>query len=176
MQKFDTIDKAYRYTISQQKKMEKLLKKDMEKILEKVAQDTVRKIQVYIKQYWYDKYAPQNYTRTYTLQHSVYYSIENGQIDIKFDFTEGKQPAKKDEWQPYNFNSSAFDDEDFWEGMVTFIDTGRFPSGRMGSTHNPRAGHGSRFMERTKKWLDKYLTDRVNKELAIFLGRNDLFY
>lgn len=58
--------------------------------------------------------------------------------------------------------------------MVTFIDTGRFPSGRMGSSHNPRAGHGIHFMEKTITWLDKYLHDEVDKEIRIFLGQNNL--
>lgn len=174
VQKFDTIDSAYRYTISQQKKREKLLKKEMSRILEKVAQDTVRKIQVFIRQYWYNRYAPQNYTRTYTLQHSVYYSIDGNDIHIRFDFSEGKQWSKPGEWKPYDFEAEYFNDEGFWADMITFIDTGRFPSGRMGSSHNPRAGHGIHFMEKTITWLDKYLHDEVDKEIRIFLGQNNL--
>ena len=43
------LNKRYRYTISQVKKSEKLLKKDIETIKKKVGEDMVHKLQTYIK-------------------------------------------------------------------------------------------------------------------------------
>lgn len=171
------INKMQKYVISRQKELEELLEKDIQDLLERIAQDTVKKIKVFIRQYWYNKYTPQNYKRTNSLYNSVTYVIEGKHIYIYFDLSAAdRHPGNSEEWGSYtNFQGDpSFKEEIFWENMVEYIDTGKFPGGT-GSVNNPRLGHGIDFIAKTERWLDKYLKDKVDKEIKIFVEHNKVF-
>ena len=67
----DDIQKIYKYTISQTKKMEKLLKKDVKEIYKKAAEDIINKLKVFYNQYWANRYSPEDYERTHTFIKSI---------------------------------------------------------------------------------------------------------
>ena len=170
MSKVVTPEWMYRYTISQEKKIKKLLEKEISKILEKVAKDTVNKIKVYIRRYWYNQYQPVNYTRTWSLLNAIEYTIDGNDIHILFNLDnaerkKGKHGRAGAEWGSYtNFQGKSSFTGEFWENMITYIDTGYFPNGT-GSDKNPRVGDGSNFMKRTSDWLDKYMRNRADAEI-----------
>ena len=168
--------KFNKYMISRQKEMEKLLTKDISDIVEQVARDTVKKIKVFIRQYWYNKYTPQNYERTDSLYNSVKYEVDGTDIYIYFDLDSAKRKEGDSEsWGSYtDFKDNPSFEGDFWMNMIEYIDTGYFPVG-IGSLTNPRLGHGINFIEKTENWLNKYLRNKVNREIEIFIGRKQVF-
>jgi hypothetical protein len=156
----------YRYTISQSKKIQKLLDKSIMEILHKVGQDTVNKLKVYVNQYWYSRYSPEDYQRTYSFLESVSYEVKKNVVTIKFD-TEKFAHATTNGWGQHR----GFDGDDFNEGLIEFIETGSFSSGKTGSLSNPRIGsNGSRAIEKTRTWLNKHLSDEVKKQVKSKLG------
>lgn len=167
----------YRYTISQTKKMEELMKKTLDEVLDQVGQDTVQKLRVYIKQYWYDRYVPEDYERTESLVDCISYKKENGKVMIYFD--ESKVEHKDNgpgEWGSYT-SFGHYDNggtwvagedmmlsDDFHSGLIEFIENGKFNSGKRGSLNNPRHDMGgSHAVDKTKEWLRKYLNNEVQK-------------
>ena len=145
-------------------------------LIEQIAQDTVKKIKVFIRQYWYNRYTPENYERTYALYNSVKYFIYGKEIHIYFDLDSIQRHAgNAEEWGSYtNFQGKPSFGGDFWESMVEYIDTGEFPNGT-GSPTNPRLGKGINFIEKTERWLNKYLKDKVDKEISVFISKNKIF-
>ena len=163
------------YVISRKNRMIKLLEKDLQNILETIAQDTVKKIKVFIRQYWYNRYTPKNYERTESLYNSVRYSIIGKSIYIYFDLDSAKRKeGNRDEWGSYtNFQDDPSFTGDFWESMIEYIDTGRFIGG-YGSLNNPRLGDGINFIDKTERWLNKYLKNKVDKEIKVFLKNRQI--
>ena len=172
------IEGLYRDMISQQKKLAKLLEKDLMIILAKIAEDTIHKIQVFLNQYWYNRYTPLQYERTYSLIKTLKYKIDGQDILIYFDLSKAKRrDFESGLWGSYtDFKGDAsFIDEDFWNSMIEYIDTGNF-STPGSSPNNPRLGMGgSGFIEKTENWLNKYLKDKVNSEIAIRINSYDVF-
>ena len=172
------IDGLYKYTISQQKKLAKLLEKDLMEILIKVAEDTIHKTQVFLNQYWYSKYTPLQYERTYSLIETLTYKIEGNDILIYFDLSQAKRrDFESGLWGSYtDFKGDAsFIDEAFWNSMIDYIDTGNF-STPGSSPNNPRLGTGgSGFIQKVENWLNKYIKNKVNSELSIKINSYNVF-
>ena len=172
------IDELYKYTITQQKKLAKLLEKDLMTILTKVAEDTIHKIQVFINQYWYAKYSPLQYERTYSLIKTLTYKIEGDSVLIYFDLSQAKRKDFEDGmWGSYtDFKGNpSFTDEGFWDSMIDYIDTGSF-STPGSSPNNPRLGMGgSGFIQKTENWLNKYVKNKVYSELSIRVNSYNIF-
>lgn len=159
----------YRYTISQTKKINKLLKKEIGDILEKIAQDVTNKVKVYIRQYWYYNYSPLDYERTFSLLEAVSYQIDRTNQEVYIYIDEQKLI--------YNVQSGwgqhiGFDGNKFSEGLIEFVENGIFDSGRTGSQNNPKIGKGSFAIQRTIKWLNKYLKNKITSELKLRFGNN----
>lgn len=165
----------YQYAISQSKRLEKLLNQSIEKILKKLGEDTVHKVKVFIKQYWYDRYSPLEYERLEEnggLLGAVSYTIEDNSVRIHID--ESKLIHASAHLDKYNQGfwgqHRGFDGKDFGEGLIEFVENGRFDSGRVGSTGNPRIGHGSGAIQKTINWLNKYLDGEVKRMIELDFG------
>lgn len=157
--------KQYKYAISRAKEFDKLLKKSASEIMDRIGQDTVNKLKVYIRLYWYDRYSPTDYDRTYSLLNSVSYKVEGNTVKIYID--ENKLiHATQSGWNQH----MSFDGEDFSAGLIEFIENGRFDSGKTGTKTNPRIGKGSKAIEKTLRWLNKYINQEVKRQLSIVLG------
>lgn len=146
--------------------MEALLKKEIDVILKKIGEDTVNKLKVYVRQYWYNRYTPKDYERTYSFLESISYRIERNTVEIYFDEEKFDHIFVNDGWGVH----VGFDGDDFGSGLIEFIENGTFDSGNKGSLTNPRVGDHSGAIEKTKKWLDKYVKDEVKKQLQIGLN------
>lgn len=164
------MDSRYRYTISQIKKSTKLLNKNIDEICRKVGEDTVNKLKTYIKLYWYDRYSPEDYERTYSLKNAVSYEIENQSVYIYID-TDAFVRHKPDiGWGQH----VGFDGRDFSEGLVEFVEYGRFLSGKSGSRTNPRIGDGSGAIEKTMNWLNKKVNTEIMNKINIAIDKFEI--
>lgn len=159
----------YRYSISQARESERLLKKGIKDICKKVGEDTVHKLQTYIKLYWYDRYSPEDYKRTGDFVDAVGYEIQNEtSVVIYIDFTKIRHRAEYDNWGQH----VGFDGNDFTEGLVEFIEDGRFSSGKRGSPNNPRFGKGSKAIEKTMNWLNKKVNSEIMRQVNVLINRS----
>lgn len=158
-----------KYDISRTKKMQKLLEKDINTILHTIGKDMVQKLQMYTARYWYNNYTPADYRRTYTFLNSISYTVDGSGVYLYYDFNELKRLENADNWNSH----MGFDGEDFSKGLIEFIETGRFSSGKRGSNNNPRYGkRGSYAIEKTIRWLNKYINDDIRYKLKQETGRN----
>lgn len=171
----DNVEGIYRYTISQKKKLEKLLRKELSVVLEKIAQDTVNKVKVYIKQYWYNRYSPEDYERTYSLYKSVKYEILDDNVIVYFDLNNAdRKRFQNGSWGSYtNFKNKPSFTGEYWINMIQYIDTGFFPSG-IGSETNPRVGDGIDFISKTERWLNKHLAEKVDNAISVILAKQKI--
>lgn len=156
--------RQYKYTISRTKELDNLLKKSIREIMDRVGQDTVNKLKVYIKLYWYDRYSPKDYDRTYNLLNSVSYRVKEDSVEIYID-EDKLVHAVQAGWNQH----MSFDGEDFSAGLIEFIENGKFSSGKTGAKSNPKVGKGSKAIERTTIWLNKYINQEIKKQLSIVL-------
>lgn len=172
----DDIQKIYKYTISQTKKMEKLLKKDVKEIYKKAAEDIINKLKVFYNQYWANRYSPEDYERTHTFVKSIKYeNSSDTDIYIYFDQNELKRIKNVGGWGSYtNFQGdpSFTTEETFFNSFVEYIETGYFGSNQTGghitgNWTNPRIGDGSYFIERTLKWLNRYMQYEVERKIGL---------
>lgn len=160
------------YRITNAEQLNKLMELPLASLLEEVGKDTVKKLKVFTKQYWYDKYLPEDYKRTYSFLESASYEItgRGGSMKLAVYFDLNKLIYKVDEngWGAH----VGFDGEDFTEGMIRFIEDGKFySSGRIGSPCNPRAGKkGAGMIEKTSKWLERYLDTEIKKKIKFYYG------
>lgn len=157
----------YRYTISQIKKNAKLLNKDIDTICKKVGEDTVNKLKTYIKLYWYDRYSPEDYERTYSLRNAVSYKIIDQSVYIYIDTNAFIYHKSDNGWGQH----IGFDGKDFSEGLMDFVEYGRFTSGKSGSLTNPRIGDGSGAIEKTMNWLNKKVNTEILKKINIAIDK-----
>lgn len=150
-----------KYAISKTKGIDKLLKKKVSEILEITARDVVAKIKEYIQRYWYDVYTPQDYERTNSLLRSVKADIGRSKIEIYIDETEFEYALRNSLWNQH----ISFDGEDFGEGLIQFIDQGKYDSGKVGSLKNPKVGKGSNFIKKINIWLKTYVDNEISKRV-----------
>lgn len=156
-----------KYHITTVKEVEKMLRKNIEGVLKDIGEDTCEKLRVYTKQYWYDRYTPEDYERTYSLLNSISYEIDGMHVHIYYDFDSWEfSKDRADAWGQH----VGFDYQDFTEGLIEFVENGKFYSGRLGSHSNPRIGDKSLAIEKTQRWLDKYLNQQIRKRLERDLG------
>ena len=156
----------YRYTISQKKKMEKLLQKQnddmverLNTILQKVGEDVVHKMQVYINQYWYNRYEPKNYIRLKEdggFLSAISFKVEKQKVNIFFDWDKMEYYPPED---GFLGNHVGFDGNPFTEGLIQYIDQGSFYSETL------KKRKGSYFLSKTQKWLEKTISKEVEKEI-----------
>ena len=146
--------------------MEKLLNRSITDILQKIGEDTVNKVRVYIRMYWYNRYSPEDYERTQSLLEAVSYQIKNNTVVIYIDEEKLEHGTPFKKWGQH----VGFDGSDFGAGLMEFIENGVFDSGKTGSPNNPRIGNGSEAIRRTTEWLNKYINDEVKRRLGVKLG------
>lgn len=160
------------YVLSRTKEMQKLLEKEIEEIVEQIAKDTVKKLKVFVEQYWYRTYVPTQYNRTYSLLDAIDYEISGNIASIYLNEDMLVHDFREENWNAH----MSFDGEDFGEEIMYFIENGVYPSGKYGSFHNPRIGDGSGAIQKTINWLNRYLRRTVSKELALRFNTGQSFH
>lgn len=119
----------------------------------------------YIRLYWYEKYTPEDYQRTYSLLRSIKYKIVENSVQIYMD-SNALEYHLTTGWGQH----VGFDGSNFGNGLLEFIENGVYNSGKTGSMANPRIGDGSNFFSRTVDYVNQYAKANVLKKLEYKLG------
>lgn len=148
------------------RKIKNFINQKAPKIAEQVGKDVSTKLRDYIQRYWYDTYSPQDYERSHSLLEAVVYERHGSYVNIYIDESKLAHAQFENNWNQH----MSFDAVDFGAGLIQFIENGVYNSGLTGSINNPRIGDASHAIERTNKWIARYIKEEIKRKVEIELG------
>lgn len=145
------------YAIAKLNEISQQLEIDKDKALKKILEDGKKKLQEYVRVYWYNAYSPKQYDRTDEFFDCVDARfIGENEVEIFYD-TDALQAmfGAEDNWNKHmGFDYSPFDGE----GLIQMLEFGM----NGGSTNNPRFGDsGAHGLLRLRAWLLTYVKKAV---------------